>query len=397
MSGQGTEVAFAAERLWPPLGGAEESAVEMAGALAAIGYRVRCIGLERQAAGNRPLDPAVEWQGVPQPDHDFPFWDWRARVARSDAVGAAVLRSHRERPIDLIVTYDTAAPGVARAARAAGRPLVLWIPGYESLCHWRFGVGSRCVPPFGCRTCPRTLELAGEERVARIAHGAGHAAALAGACDLITVSAVMADAVEEACGRRPRVIAPMIGPPPRVRADPAGHVLAISSIWTRDKGAGMLAPIARRLGGRRLVVQNGRGRDIVALPGELLEQGNVEVLDSSGPIAEALEGASLLIVPSQLPDPWVRVAFEGMAAGVPVVVSDTGGMREYVPIEQRVHPHDDPDAWGAMMARTLSPERWAIARDRGFTAASGVLAGRPVERFAEAVDAAARPQAIDIA
>ncbi len=391
------EVVFAAERLWPPLGGAEEATIEMAEALAVIGHRVRCIGLERPVAPIRALHPAVKWEAEPQPDHGFSFWDWRARVARSDAVGSAVLRSHRKRPADVIVTYDTAAPGVARAARAAGRPLVLWIPGYESVCHWRFVVGSRCASPFDCRTCPRTLELPAAERAARIAHADGHAGALRGAGELITISLAMADAVERTCGRRPRVIAPAIGAPPRVRADPAGHVLAISSIWTQDKGAGMLAPIARRLAGRRLVVQNGRGRDIVPLPDELLGLDNVEVLDSSGPIVRALEGASLLIVPSQMPEPWGRVAFEGMAAGVPVVVSDIGGMREYVPVEQRVHPHDDPDAWGAAIAETLTPRRWAMARERGFRAAAGVLSGRPIERFTEALEAARRPQAIDIA
>jgi glycosyltransferase involved in cell wall biosynthesis len=120
---------------------------------------------------------------------------------------------------------------------------------------------------------------------------------------------------------------------------------------------------------------------------------NVEVRTAPAEIDELLPGASVLVVPSQMPDPWPRVAFEGMAAGVPVLASDTGGLRESVPASQRVSPHDDPDAWGAALNRLRDPVVWEGARTNGRRAAAAILATRPRERFVRAVETAAQARA----
>jgi glycosyltransferase involved in cell wall biosynthesis len=352
---------------------------------------VRCIGLERpEALGSWPAAPELGWRGLPQPRHGHDFWDWRARAARSEAVAAGVRSAHEERPADVIVTYDTAVPAVARVAAAAGIPVLVWLHGYETLCHWRFVLGSTCVPASRCRACPRTIALAPAERAARIAHADGHAAALRTAAALVAPSSVLADAAEASCGRRPEVIAPVSSAPSLVAADPDGPVLAVSSLWTRDKGADLLAPIARRLErGRRLVVQAGDGGHHVPLPTELAMLPNVEVRTAPAETSELLPGSSVLLVPSQMPDPWPRVAFEGMAAGVPVLASDTGGLRESVPDAQRVRPHDDPEAWVYALNRLRDPEAWAQARARGRAAAVAILASRPIARLVAAIEAAA--------
>jgi glycosyltransferase involved in cell wall biosynthesis len=386
------EVVIAAERLLPPLGGAERAALEAAQALGRAGHRVRCLGLERpEATGDWVAAPELGWRALPQPDHGHRFWDWRARVARADAVADGVLAAHEERPADVIVTYDTAVPAVARVARAAGVPALIWMHGYETLCHWRFVLDSTCLPESGCRACPRSLALAPAERAARIAHADGHAAALRGAAALLAPSRTLSDAAEATCGRRPQVIAPVMSAPSPVAADPDGPVLAVSSLWTRDKGAELLAPIARRLSpDRRLVVQVGDGGHHVPPPAELEALPNVDVRTAPAEIADLLPGAGALVVPSQLPDPWPRVAFEGMAAGVPVLASDIGGLRESVPAPQRVAPHDDPDAWGAALARLQDRAVWEAARGRGRRKAAAILATRPADRFVAAVEATAR-------
>src|SRR4051794_38315385 len=282
-------------------------------------------------------EPAqIEWRALPQPDHGFAFWDWRARAARAEAVADGLRDAHAERRPDVVVTYDTAVPAVARAAAAEGVPVLVWLHGYETLCHWRFVLGTTCRPESRCRECPRTLALEPGEQAARIAHADGHAEALRGAAGLVAPSRALADAAEATCGRRPEVIAPVTRAPAPVMADPDGPVLAVSSLWTRDKGAEMLAPIARRLdGGRRLVVQVGDGGHHVPPPKVLADLPNVELRTAPAEIGDLLPGAAALVVPSQMPDPWPRVAFEGMAAGVPVLASDTGGLRESVPDEQR--------------------------------------------------------------
>jgi glycosyltransferase involved in cell wall biosynthesis len=387
------DVVFAAERVWPPLGGAERACLEMATAIAAAGHRVRTLGLTRpEADGDTEIDlPAIGWRAIPQPDHGHAFWDWRARVARADGVGSGLAAAIAERRPDVIVTYDTAVPAVARVAGEAQIPLLAWLHGYETLCHWRFVVDSTCVPSSRCRRCPRTLALDPEERVARIAHADGHRAALQGATALVAPSRALAEAAQSVCGRRPEVIAPVSRGLEPIAGDPDGPVLAVSSLWTRDKGAELLAPIAERLAslGRRLVVQVGDGGHHVPPPPSLFAATNVEVRTAPAEIDELLPGVSVLLVPSQMPDPWPRVAFEGMSAGIPVLASDIGGLRESVPAALRVAPHDDPAAWGTALRELLDPRRWVEARAAGLAAAGEILNSSPAARFVAAVEAAA--------
>lgn len=215
--------------------------------------------------------------------------------------------------------------------------------------------------------------------------------ALRDAAALVAPSHAVADAAEAACGRRPEVIAPVVTAPAPVAADRDGPVLAVSSLWTRDKGVGLLGPIARHLAPhRRLVIQFGDGGQHEPPPPELARLANVELRTAPAEIGELLTGAAALVVPSQLPEPWSRLAFEGMAAGVPTLASDTGGLREFVPVEQRVSPHSDPGAWAAALNRVLDAGEWEAARKRGKAAAAAVLATRPAERAVAAVEAAAR-------
>jgi glycosyltransferase involved in cell wall biosynthesis len=292
---------------------------------------------------------------------------------------------------DVIVTYDTAAPAVARVAGEAGIPLLLWLHGYETLCHWRFVVGSTCVPESRCRSCPKTLALDAGQRPARLAFADGHRAALHEATALVAPSRALADAAHTTCGRRPVVIAPVSHGLPLVEGDPNGPVLAVASMWSRDKGAELLAPIAERLAqlGRRLIVQVGDGGRLVPLPTDLGAGGHAELRTDRAEIGNLLAGTSALIVPSQFPDPWPRVAFEAMSAGIPVLASDTGGLRESVPEEQRIRAYGDPDEWVAALRDITDPESWQEARSRGLAAATRILSSEPAARFAATVRGAA--------
>lgn len=354
-------VLFAADSLEPPLGGAERAAAELLAHLRARGHAVTTVTHDTGAAARFPAR-----------------WTWSDRRARAEALAARVAESDA----DVVLTQLTAAPAVVAAARA---PAVLFVHGYEALCHWRFLPGSGCVPQSRCRACPKTLALAPAERADRLWFADAHRASLDAAAALVVPSAHVAAEVERACGRVPHVVAPVGAPPARVAADRSGPVLAVSSVWTQAKGAGLLGPIAERLPERRFVVQVGDGSPLGALPA------NVEVRTAPAEIAELLPGCAAVVVPSQLPEPFGRVAFEAMAAGVPVLASDTGGLRDLVPA--RVECFADPDAWARALDALLAPQAWEEAIRAGAASAAAVLATDPLASAASIVEGLISPRA----
>jgi glycogen(starch) synthase len=79
--------------------------------------------------------------------------------------------------------------------------------------------------------------------------------------------------------------------------------------------------------------------------------------------------ADLCVVPS-IYEPFGLVALEAMASGCPCIVADTGGLREVVPVGERVGLRfngGDPEHLGVMIERLLVDER---LRDRLVTEAS---------------------------
>jgi glycosyltransferase involved in cell wall biosynthesis len=87
--------------------------------------------------------------------------------------------------------------------------------------------------------------------------------------------------------------------------------------------------------------------------------------------AKIYEQIDLLLVPSQWPEPFGRVAVEAQDAGIPVLVSDKGGIIEAVPDPLfRVSPHDCLETWNkrlkelcCMKPETLR-ERFLINRHK---------------------------------
>jgi glycosyltransferase involved in cell wall biosynthesis len=154
----------------------------------------------------------------------------------------------------------------------------------------------------------------------------------------------------------------------------------VSSVWSPGKGAGLLADIAHRLPHRRIRVHGPNGvpepqrSALSALP-------HVELSEGASEIDALLDGAGALLVPSQHAEPFGRVAFEGLAAGVPTLTSDVGGLKEYVPHAQRVAAYADPAAWATAVRRLEAPEAWARTSHDGLRAAAEVLARRGPERL----------------
>ena len=380
MTGERLDVLLAGEAGLAHPGGAERFALDVLDGLGRS-HRVRALvlGKPEPVAAWRRLAPRVQIEAVAPPP-DEPAAAWRRRRLRADRTRAAVAEALERDPADVVVGQLYAGAGAVAAARSAGVPAALLLAGYEALCHWAFGVDSACLPESRCRRCPRALALPPAEREELLAVRDEQDAALQAAACLIAPSGAMAAACERITGRRPHVVAWVTRALPPAKARPDGHVLLISSVWSREKGVDLLEPVARRLSDRSVVVQAPNGLP-AATEAALARLSNVSVRGDHAEIGSLLDGASLVLVPSQLPEPFGRVAFEAMGAGVPVLASDTGGLAEFVPAGQLVTRRDDPDAWAAAARHLETPGEWQAARAAGLAAAHAVLEGDPVRRI----------------
>ena len=348
-------------------------------------HQVRVLALADR--GGPPPPAGGEWSIVTAPAPAGGPWQTRGR--RRAALEQALDALLAVAPPHVMVGHHDTGPAVVAAATRAGRPAVLALPSYEALCAYAFYPGSDCVPESRCRHCPRALAMEPAERAALHAARDAQEEALAGAAALLAPARSLAVACEEWKGRRPAVVAPVVGAPPLTAGRPEGHVLAAAALWTANKGVELLAPLAARLAPRPLLVQFHHGGLAPRWRDELAALPNVALRESPPAERPRLEGAAVAIVPS-LMDVFPRVAFEAMAAGIPVLASDVGGLTELVPDQQRVARFADPGAWAAAVRGLQDADAWWAAARRGREAAAAVMATRPVERV-EALLAEAAP------
>lgn len=375
-------IVFASERLLPAAGGAERSALECLGALA-IRHEVRACFLPAPSDGastisRPPRGVNVVPVAAPPPESGY----WASRRAGREAVGRAVADILAKHETDVVVTQLHATPAVVAAAHAAGVPVALILPSYESLCKYAFDADSRCSPASRCRACPRAAKLGHVEARELFEARDAQEHSLATAERLVAPSRAVAEACARWCGRSPEVIPPVVGAGPLQPARRAGHVLLAATRWSENKGLELLVPLCRALEHRRIVVTKLglTPRVRAALRG--LAHVN---LVPTAPIESLLSRAGLLLVPSQLPEAFGRVAFEGLAAGVPTLVSAVGGLTEFVPPEQLVEPPGSVEAWVAAVRRLETAAAWKAARRLGVGAARELVADSPPARFESVV------------
>ena len=368
------DIVFAAEYLLPPVGGAELWVLELLEWLAAR-HRCRAVWLDGgEPASWRPeaLPPGVEGSraAAPAPTGGY----WADKAARRESLGAAVASELARRRADVLITQLHGAPAALAAAERARVPGVLVLPSFESLCKHAFSATSDCAPEHDCASCPATARLPVGERGAMLASRVAHEHALSAAAELVAPGPALASACEAWAGRRPVVVAPVSPPlsPPR-HAEPDGPVVAAAGRWSPNKGRDLLAGICRALAPRKVVVTD------EGLAGErdaLAALANVRL--ARAPVRELLAGASVALVPSQWPEPFGRVAFEALAAGVPVVASAVGSLPSFVPAEGLIEPGAPIADWAAVVARLTDPAGFAAVSDRARDAAGVLLRQRPL-------------------
>ena len=372
------DLLFAAESLVPPVGGAEMWALELLEALTPR-HDVRAAWLD----GGEPaawrvdaLPRGVEGSasGAPPPAEGY----WRTKARRREALGAAVAGEIERRRPDIVVAQLHGAPTALAAAKVAGVPGVLVLPSYESLCKHAFDAGSDCAPARDCASCPASAALAPPERAAMLEARAAQDAAVAGAAAVVAVGDAVAGACREWSGRDATVAPGALRRPavPERSARAGGHAVMSSARWSHNKGVDLVLPIAEALAPREVRVTQaglqGRRDSLARLP-------NVRLADA--PTTELLNGAAALLVPSLWPEPFGRVAFEALAAGVPVVASAVGGLPGFVPPEGLVEPDAPAREWARTVAGLTRPHAWPEACESARAAAARVLDGGQVERL----------------
>lgn len=291
--------------------------------------------------------------------------------------------------------------GLVREVRAqvrAGSPDVLhahwWVPGAVVARLARTGVPT-VVTVHG--TDVALLES--RPRLARLARWA-----LAGADRVEAVSSALAERLEAATGRAADAVNPMplhpdrlapAGPPAPPRARPGGgaggdrlEVLAVGRL-VPEKGFRDLVEAAIRCPVPVRLVLAGEGPDRERLVTRAAGAGldlHLAGRLSSRELGEAYARADVVVQPSHA-EGLGLVAAEALLAGVPVVATDSGGVRDLLASDALV-PVGDPDALAAALAAVAADPGGARAgtaapAERARTRlAPGAAAARTVEGYA---------------
>ena len=241
--------------------------------------------------------------------------------------------------------------------------------------------GLRLVPELRRRgattvycTSSATLLAAPVARLAGVRHVVGHVqeiwsgadrAALAlpaRACErLLAISGASAGSLPGFLRRRTVVVAngsPDPGPAtPPDRDGPLRYVVA--SRWNGWKGHATLLAAWEAAGAPGTLVvlggppASGARTDVPALVRGLSRPGSVEVVGEVRDPSPHLVGADVVVMPSDLPEPFGLVAIEAFARARPVVASDAGGLRDVVTdgVDGWLFAPQDVEALAAVLRR----------------------------------------------
>lgn len=148
------------------------------------------------------------------------------------------------------------------------------------------------------------------------------------AAGVVAISHAMAAYIEQHSGARAAVIhPPMYGEPPypQFGSFDQGYVLIVNPCVV--KGISIFLALARRFPETSFAALKGWGTtksdlaDLSSLP-------NVTVLDSVPAIDDVLSKSRLLLMPSLWLEGFGLIAMEAMLRGLPVIASDSGGLKE---------------------------------------------------------------------
>jgi glycosyltransferase involved in cell wall biosynthesis len=284
------------------------------------------------------------------------------------------------------------------AARSAGARTVLHLHNYRLFCAIAIAYrdGAPCARCHGRNTLPG-LRLGCRGSLAEAAvYAVGLArqqpALLREADALVTVSAATATRLSAGLG------------PAADRAVVLPNFVAAGAFAAAGRAdAGTYALVAGRLveekGFDTAIAAAGRAGVPLLIAGEGPDEPRLRALAAGAEVrfagrlrpealAEARAGAAVVLVPSRWEEPCPYAVLDAMAAGVPVLVSDRGGLPETVGPDEAL-PAEDTAAWGRALGelwrdpqlrrasgeRALERARARFGEDRYYEALLAVYAG----------------------
>jgi glycosyltransferase involved in cell wall biosynthesis len=219
-----------------------------------------------------------------------------------------------ERPDVIIASLADAVPAF-RVARRFGIPSILWIHSYEfspptdkERRQWSMPTVHRALP---------------EEEIDFVLKSADH---------VFTCSQHMQEFLRDRAHQDSEVLLNawdkdevLIG---ERTIDDATCIAAICGY--RHKGSGIFLELARRFPGERFMLVGELGNDLpISTVREAAALSNVNLTGRMRP-RDFLARSKLVLVPSQWPEPFGRIAVEALANAIPVLASRTGGLREII-------------------------------------------------------------------
>jgi glycosyltransferase involved in cell wall biosynthesis len=351
-------------------GGEERAATELAELLGERGHAVRLLERdsgELSGAGGRLRGGTAMLRGGADP----------SEVA--DAVrdlGADIVHAHNVMPL--------LGHRALRAARGAGARVVMHLHNYRLVC--AIGIAYRDAAP--CTRCQGRNTLPGARLRCRgnaaeaLTYAAGISLGQPRLLEAVDRFIVTTEGSKRILGELGLELAdhdvfPNFLPESAFAegsaADSGGYALFAGRL-AEEKGVDTAIEAARRAGVPLAIAGTGpdeeRLRELAARSG-----GDVRFLGQldATAISAARAGAALSLLPSRWHEPCPYAVSESMAAGVPVLVSNVGGLAEMAG-EQATLPATDADAWADAMKQLWSEP--ALRREHGESALA-----RARERF----------------
>jgi glycosyltransferase involved in cell wall biosynthesis len=348
------------------VGGEERAVADLAALLARRGHAVEV--LERSSQGLRPAQAAAGLLAGGRDPEEI------ARAVR--AHGVRVVHAHNIHPL---LGWRALA-----AARAAGARTVLHLHNFRLFC--AIGIAYRDGAP--CFRCHRGRTLPGLRLRCRgsLPEAAVYAAALRRQQPRLFEHVDRFVAVSEALATGLRDLGlpssltatlPNFIPDQNLASESRagqGEFALVAGRLTEEKGVETAIAAARAAGVPLLIA--GAGPDeprlrALAAGADVRFTGRLE----PSPLADLRRRAAVVLAPSRWEEPCPYSVLEALAAGVPVLASDRGGLPELVG-EESTLPATDGAAWGARLS-----ELWRDPRLRAERGAQALARAR--ERFGE--------------
>jgi glycosyltransferase involved in cell wall biosynthesis len=299
--------------------------------------------------------------------------------AAVERTGSEIVHAHNINPLF--------GPNALKAAREAGARVVMHVHNYRLVCAVAVAYrdGEVCTRCHGRNTLPGVRLRCRGNLTEAAAYGAGismYQQTVLGVVDTYVVPSEAAVARLESMGLprdRMHVLPNFLGDEQFTGESHAGggeHALFAGRL-AEEKGADTAIEAARRSGVPLLVA--GTGPDEGRLR-ELARGAPVQFAGrlSSGALADARRRAAFAVVPSRWDEPCPYAVIEAMAAGLPMLVSNLGGLPEMAGADSTLPPRET-DRWATGMEELWTDTR--LRQERGDRALSRARELFGAERF----------------